>query len=115
MFFSYIPLSFGIVIFLLFIFFLMKIKSQKILKNKNFLNEYQICKNELNIFKNAVENFVKNKEVKSILISANTLKFVVKYNAFGNDYTKQFKQILQNYPNEKEFNIEINHFSPQKI
>ncbi|EOW8674632.1 hypothetical protein ACO042_000734 [Campylobacter coli] len=44
-----------------------------------------------------------------MLMSAFALEFAIKNNAFGDDYTKEFKQILQNYPNEKEFNIEINH------
>ncbi|ENU2660417.1 hypothetical protein ACE4LE_000982 [Campylobacter jejuni] len=109
MFFPYIELNFFPFVFICFVFFLMWSKSQKIFKNEKFLNDYKSCEKELIAFKEAHENFIKTKQGKSVLMSAFALEFAIKNNAFGDDYTKEFKQILQNYPNEKEFNIEINH------
>ncbi|HDZ5006179.1 TPA: hypothetical protein RTG46_001384 [Campylobacter jejuni] len=110
MFFPYIELNFFTFVLICFVFTFAWFKSQKIFKNESFLNDYQSCKKELNAFKEAVENFIKTNQNKNVLMSAFALKFAIKNNVFGDDYTRKFKQILKNYPNEKEFNIEINHY-----
>ncbi|TKX30655.1 hypothetical protein [Campylobacter estrildidarum] len=110
MFYSYTPLSFCGFVFLLFVFFLMRKKSKRLFKIQAFNEEYEKYKDELYKFKNAVNEFAKTKQTKSVLMSASCLEFAVQNNFFNKDFTKQFKQILQDYPNEKEFNIEINHF-----
>lgn len=109
MFFPYVELNFFTFVFLCFVFCIARIKSRKILENEKILNDYQVCKKELEEFKKAVENFIKTKQEKSVLMSALALELAVKNNVFGDDYTKEFKRILKKYPNEKEFNIEINH------
>ncbi|MBK1999961.1 hypothetical protein JG678_00670 [Campylobacter sp. 2018MI35] len=109
MFYSYTPLSFGGFVFLLIVFFLMRNASKKLFKKQRFLKDYENYKDELYKFKNAVCDFAKDKQTKSVLMSASCLHFAVQNNIFSEDFTQQFKQILQDYPNEKEFNIEINH------
>ncbi|UTS64573.1 hypothetical protein H8R34_000798 [Campylobacter jejuni] len=75
---------------------------------KKFLNDYKSCEKELIAFKEAHENFIKTKQGKSVLMSAFALNLLSKIMLLAMIIQKH-KQILQNYPNEKEFNIEINH------
>lgn len=109
MFFPYVELNFFTFVFILIVFILMRIKSKKIFKFQNFIDDYRLYKNELIALKTGIEKFIKTKESQKVLMSALALKFAIKNNTFGDEYTKQFKQIINENPNEKEFNIEINH------
>ncbi|EFC32479.1 hypothetical protein C414_000260158 [Campylobacter jejuni subsp. jejuni 414] len=114
MFFPYVELNFFSFVFILIVFILMLFKSRALFKKEKFFSDYKSCEKELNSFKIGVENFVKTKKSQKVLMSAFALEFAIKNNAFGDKYTKQFKQILNENPNEKEFNIEIDHYLSQK-
>ncbi|AJC87802.1 hypothetical protein [Campylobacter insulaenigrae] len=101
-FYSYEPLTFATLLFLLVVFFMAKTKSKKEFKEK-------IIDKELADFAKNIDIFFKENKPTKTLLSRQTIQFAIKNNLFTVSIKKQFYQILQKYPNEKEFIIEFNH------
>lgn len=101
-FYSYEPLTFITLLFLLVVFFMAKTKSKKEFKEK-------IINKELANFTKAVHIFLKENKPQIVLLSARAMQFGIKNNLFNHDIKAQFCQILQENPNEKEFIVEIDH------
>ena len=85
-------------------------KQHKAKRAKKELDEFKKIASEIQKLQIASDNFLKTGKESNVIMSLKAIKYGLENNIFNESLTLQFKQILQKYPFEKEFNIEIGSF-----
>ena len=73
--------------------------------------KYTKMESEFNNFKKAIYKFETTGKERIVTINRKTMKYIVKHELLDDNFIEQFKQILQKYPFEKKFDIEVGNKS----